>query len=98
MMSEKTPGQLNYEAHQVALIKRIPHVIDQKWDGWERAVKNDWETAAAAAVRAPLLELIDDMRCQLFDVQDSVSNDESNRIEKLIARANAELEATNDGK
>ena len=34
-----------------------------------------------------VFELIDDMRCQFFDIRDNVCEDEGKRIDTLISRA-----------
>ena len=93
MTAEKSPGQLNYEAHQEALRTRINCIVDRPWDGWEQAVKNDtenrWESGAAA-VRKPLVELVRELSNRLSEIPADafVSYGE---IHSLIARADAEL-------
>lgn len=60
----KTPGQINYEAHDAEVTRQHPDVISLRWDGWEQSYKDRWESAAKAVadhVSAPLLKRIEEL-------------------------------------
>lgn len=78
MSENKTPGQINAEAY--AASRGMMPISTSK----------DWESAAAA-VRAPLLEVIVEMK----SILENLTEDEGWDLEKInaiLARANAELE------
>lgn len=90
-MTEKSPGQLLYESlnEQRGLVSH-----------WETTPERNKEinAAAAAVVRQPLLDLIRELsdEIQALKIGINVPHSDGKRIFKLLARANAELEKSND--